>query len=78
MPLGNNRDYKTADRRARRGLAKHAARMNELVSQGMDREAASSQAFAEMQRVREERAANRRARDTSPSPSVQHVPLEQL
>ena len=48
MSLGNNRDYKTRDRIARKGLAWHYARMCELMSQGMDRLSASAQAFQEL------------------------------
>ena len=46
MALGNNRDYKTSDRRARVQLAKHAfltKRLQELY--GMTREDASKQAL---------------------------------
>jgi hypothetical protein len=45
MSLGTNRDYKTTDRRARRNLEAHAARMKELIAQGMDSAAASRQAL---------------------------------
>lgn len=41
-------DYGKRDRIARSSLAKHAARMNELIAAGMDRIAASRQAFEEM------------------------------
>jgi len=40
-----NRDYKTADRRARRNLEAHGVRMKELIAQGLDPVAASKQAF---------------------------------
>lgn len=50
MSLGNNRDYKTHARRITSSLARHAKRMAELVAAGMDREQASKQALAEMQR----------------------------
>lgn len=48
MGLGTNRDYKTRDRIARNGLARHYARMQELIASGMDRESASQQAYREM------------------------------
>lgn len=48
MGLGNNRDYKTRDRIARAGLARHFARMTELQAQGLTREEASRQAWLEM------------------------------
>ena len=48
MSLGNNRDYKTRDRIARKSLARHFARMTELQSQGMTRADASRQAYDEM------------------------------
>jgi hypothetical protein len=48
MGLGNNRDFRTADRRARTLLARHAERMKELQATGMTREEASSQAFREL------------------------------
>jgi hypothetical protein len=41
-------DYKTANRRANTLLARHAARMAELVASGMAREAASAQAYKEV------------------------------
>jgi hypothetical protein len=59
--LGNNRDYKTSDRRARTQLEIHARRMKDLMAQGMTKDAASRQALAEMeqqlapQRLRSER-----------------------
>lgn len=46
--LGVNRDYKTRDRRASQNLAKHFARMKELMAQGLTREEASKQAFEEL------------------------------
>lgn len=46
--LGTNRDYKTRDRRAVQNLRKHFARMNELIATGMDRDAASKQAYDEL------------------------------
>jgi hypothetical protein len=48
MSLGENRDYKTADRRARTLLADHNARMDALIASGMDRDQASKQAYADM------------------------------
>ena len=48
MSLGTNRDYKTRDRSATRKLAAHFKRMNELIASGMDRDAASKQAFDEI------------------------------
>jgi hypothetical protein len=48
MGLGNNRDYKTSARAVSTNLAKHFKRMSELISQGLDREAASKQAFDEL------------------------------
>ena len=45
MALGVNRDYKTADRRARKLLAIHNEIMNSLMKNGMDREAASNEAM---------------------------------
>jgi hypothetical protein len=48
MGLGTNRDYKTRDRVATRKLAAHFKRMGELMKTGMDREAASKQAYNEI------------------------------
>jgi hypothetical protein len=53
MGLGNNRDYKTADRRARALLARHAVRMKELQATGMTREKASQQAYRELSKPKE-------------------------
>ena len=52
-----NRDYKTADRSARKNLQKHAARMAELIKGGMSREQASKQAYDELKakKLKEER-----------------------
>jgi len=52
MSLGN-RDYKTADKRARTLLARHAERMRELEAQGLTREEASEQAFRELSKRKE-------------------------
>ena len=41
MALGTNRDYKTADRRARKNIARHAELMNEIMKIGYDRERSS-------------------------------------
>ena len=50
MSLGNNRDYKTNDRRVRKNLAKHAAIMNSLKSEfNMPTLEASSLAFKIME-----------------------------
>jgi len=57
MALGNNRDYKTAGRTAENKLKIHAARMTELVAGGMERSAASKQAFDEMAAKARERTA---------------------
>jgi hypothetical protein len=48
MSLGNNRDYKTADKQARTLLARHAERMRDLQATGLAREEASRQAFREL------------------------------
>lgn len=48
MSLGANRDYKTRARDAQRRLAVHYARMKELEAEGMDRLAASGQAYREL------------------------------
>jgi hypothetical protein len=50
MGLGNNRDYRTRDRLARKSLARHFARMSELIAAGVPRLEASTRAFEEMQR----------------------------
>jgi hypothetical protein len=49
MGLGNNRDYKTSERRAFKNLAKHAKLMKELIAHGMTREQASTYALREME-----------------------------
>jgi hypothetical protein len=54
MSLGNNRDYKTADRRARALLARHAGRMKELQATGMARKEASQQAYRELPKRKEQ------------------------
>ena len=56
MALGTNRDYKTADRRARKQLAIHFERMQALIAQGMSREDASSQAAKDMQALAQTKA----------------------
>lgn len=56
MPLGSNRDYKTADRRARTQLAKHKEIMDKLISQGMTREQASATALIRMRTKKEKNA----------------------
>jgi hypothetical protein len=56
--LGNNKDYKTADKRARTQLAKHAKLMEDLMAKGMDRNTASAQAL----NLLENRQRNRRAK----------------
>ena len=48
MSMGNNRDYWTADRRARTGLKRHAEIMATLIEQGMERAEASRVAFERM------------------------------
>ena len=48
MGLGNNRDYKSTAQRVTKNLAIHAKRMNELTQTGMDRDAASKQAYDEL------------------------------
>jgi uncharacterized protein YoaH (UPF0181 family) len=49
MALGSkNRDYKTGDRAIINNLKKHAARMDELMAEGMSTEAASDQAYQEL------------------------------
>lgn len=50
MSLGNNRDYKTADRRARKGLAKHHELMQKLLVEQptLTREEASRIAYEQM------------------------------
>ena len=45
MPLGSNRDYKSHERRVRARLAQHAALMEALMAEGMEREAASKEAL---------------------------------
>jgi hypothetical protein len=54
MALGTNRDYKTADRRARTQLAKHAKLMEELLADRdfypFDRHHASNHALAMMEK----------------------------
>jgi hypothetical protein len=45
MGLGNNRDYKTNDRRVRHNLTVHAKIMDALVISGSSREAASEKAY---------------------------------
>lgn len=52
MALGNNRDYKTTDRRARKALARHKEIMDRLISEGMEYLAASAEAL----RIMENRA----------------------
>lgn len=48
MSLGNNRDYKTSDRRARKNLARHFTLMQGYIAQGMTREDASRKALEQM------------------------------
>jgi hypothetical protein len=48
MSLGNNRDYKTANRRALEQLAKHWELMKKYMAAGKDREEASELAYAEL------------------------------
>jgi hypothetical protein len=43
-----NRDYKTSDRSVRRQLAVHRDRTNELVTAGLSRADASTQAYGEL------------------------------
>jgi hypothetical protein len=57
--LGNNRDYKTADRRARNRLAVHAELMARYISHGMSREEASKLALRHMEHPDEEAAYER-------------------
>jgi hypothetical protein len=45
MALGNNRDYKTNDRRVRKNLTEHFRLMNELIASGETREEASRHAL---------------------------------
>jgi hypothetical protein len=52
MSLGNNRDYKTTERRATRQLAKHTKLMDELMKAGMTREEASKTALKKMEGAR--------------------------
>ena len=73
MALGTNRDYKTADRRARRQLATHYERMQALIAQGMSREEASKQAYAEMTAV-PEATARKRVNDKLSEISRQYHP----
>lgn len=49
MTLGNNRDYKTSDRRARKNLKKHSELMEKLIKQGMSRNDASREALRMME-----------------------------
>jgi hypothetical protein len=48
--VGTNRDYKTADRRARRRLAEHSYWMAKLVSAGYEKAEASRLALAIMEK----------------------------
>ena len=48
MSLGLNRDYKTADRRARRTLRLHDGRMAKYQRDGKGREEASQLAYADL------------------------------
>jgi len=64
MGLGNNRDYVTTERRAKKMLDTHTKRMQELMDAGMDREHASKQAFAEVVRKSPSRAGTE-ARETN-------------
>jgi len=48
MGLGTNRDYKTHDRRIRHNLRIHKELMDQLMAEGMDREAASDKAFRDL------------------------------
>ena len=50
MSLGDNRDYKTAGRRAVEQLAKHAELMKKYEAEGLSREEASRKALAEMEK----------------------------
>lgn len=50
MGLGNNRDYKTTDRRARRNLCRHYKLMADYQAEGMSREEASQRAYEEMRK----------------------------
>lgn len=45
MALGNNRDYKTTDRRARKNLSRHLELMNEIMSMGFAKTQASKLAL---------------------------------
>lgn len=49
MSLGNNRDYKSAERRGLKKLAEHAKLMEELMAHGADRALASRLALDEME-----------------------------
>lgn len=49
MALGTNRDYKSADRRGRNQLKKHAEIMDWFISRGDARELASSKALRAME-----------------------------
>ena len=52
MGLGNNRDYKTTERRVRKVLAEHADIMARLIAEGKSREDASAEALAIIQAKR--------------------------
>jgi hypothetical protein len=49
MGLGNNRDYKTRERKIRRNFAVINARKTELMTTGLDESLAIRQAMAEFQ-----------------------------
>lgn len=51
MGLGNNRDYKTTERRTMRRLAEHYAIMKRLIVEGVEREEASKQAMAQLRKA---------------------------
>lgn len=51
MALGNNRDYKTTDRRARKSLERHGMLMASLIARGFIRDEASRIAMAFMEGV---------------------------
>jgi len=58
MGLGNNRDYKTSERSARKALAIHAGLMAELLKTGITRDEASAEAYKQLMAARYQRRAN--------------------
>lgn len=61
MSLGNNRDYKTAGRRARNNLKRHAELMNAIIKNGCERDEASKLALTLMETSLCPRCGNREA-----------------